>query len=319
MKSSIEKQKAFVNTFQGPLSGMGFFVKNHVFYKCSKANRYMLSVAMELSSAGTLLRINIGFGSNYAPIMPGYKSVYGTGNVDAVSYLECSKAHIWDESGRFVIRNDMDVIRQESGVFSIRNDVQGLVDHVEYILPRFMDTFGPILSSVNLLSSYLVAEEALVEKVFEKHERVRGGAMQATILGYLSLGDFENAKRIADKLAEFNRNRLARYKWQKEEDPEYKISDIEDSYKETLRIAPPMSNEAQISLREALETSFINRHKYLQENIQRANKDIESATALRERIEAGAVANLMAEIALRDARSIETCTRFFGERRYAAS
>lgn len=305
MKGSIEKKKAFVKTFQDPLSELGFFVKNHIFYKCSKANRYMLFVEMELMGAGTLNRIDIGFGSNYAPIKLGRKTIYGTGRLDVLRYLERSNA----------------TIREESGQFAGRNDVIGFINHVEYIMPHVMDFIAPLISRVTSFTDYLAVEEALKEKEYEDFKMVAGGATETTLLGYLSLGDIENVRRIADKLITFHKNRIARYAWQAENDPLYVRTNerIEEELKFVAQHMGFKSIAAVEEYRNMILSSLASRQQSLIENTQRATKDMEHAIALRERIDNGSVDDLMEVIAIRDAQSIETCTRFFGERRYSAS
>lgn len=270
MKSSDEKRKAFVNVFQAPLSKMGFFVKNNVFYKCSKVNRYMFSVEAEIARAGTLCRINIGFGSNFAPIKRDRMMIYGSLSIDALKHLESNDTRIKEDSGRF----------------AIRNDVQGFSNHAEYLLPPFMDYFSPLLNTVTSLSDYLKTEEYLTGLFYKDFEGIEGGIEETTALGYLALGDVENAIRIAKKLVAFHQNRIAIYRLPAENDPFYGAAKQFNSF---------------------------------EENIQRATRDLASAISLAEKIETGATGALLTEIALRDAQSIEACTQFLGERRYSGS
>jgi len=116
MKSSTEKRKAFVDAFQESLGEMGFFVKNSVFYKYSKANKYLLYVNVEIAGAGTLLRINIGWGSNFAPIKCQRKMIYGAYELDVLRYLERNDAKVRGDIGQFVLKNDLPMILPPSVV-----------------------------------------------------------------------------------------------------------------------------------------------------------------------------------------------------------
>jgi hypothetical protein len=270
MKSSTEKRKAFVDAFQESLGEMGFFVKNSVFYKYSKANKYLLYVNVEIAGAGTLLRINIGWGSNFAPIKCQRKMIYGAYELDVLRYLERNDAKVRGDIGQFVLKNDLPTFR----------------DCAEYLVSPTIEYFGPLLSDITSLSDYLKTEEVLSDRFFLHYEGVKGGIQETTLLGYLALDDLENASRIADKLVEFQQNRIKIFRLPAEEDSFYG-----------------------------------NRKKYVsfEESIQYATKKLEEANQLKKKIEAGVMDDLMAEIVLRDARSIETCTQYFGERKYSRS
>lgn len=188
MRPSIEKRKAFVNIFQDSLGEMGFFVKNNVFYKCSKANRYAIGIEVAITGSGVLNDISLFFGSNYSPLRYEYSHLFFGGTLSSWLYLRRENNKLWEESERYSRGND-------TKIFS---------DYLMFVLPHFVHHFGPLLEDIPSLQKYLEVEEALTEKVWNRPWLTKKAADVRTIFGYLSLGDFENALRVAREVIEYH-------------------------------------------------------------------------------------------------------------------
>lgn len=190
MRSDIERQKAFADVFHDAMTEIGFFCKENTFYRCSKANQYVLEVYAEYFRDGRLYDISIGFGSNYEPIECSRKEL------SLNSYLGLTEyAAIFD-----------DKIRRERQRMEDRAELPTISEYLKKtVLPAFLKTYAPMLRGINSLHDYLKAEEEFIERDCVLGYNIKGGACEQTALGYLALGDVESALRVCRKIPVYYR------------------------------------------------------------------------------------------------------------------
>ena len=283
MTNDFEKKKVFADIFHNAMVKMGFFRKENAFYRCSKANRYVIEVMTEYWPDGSLYDVGIGFGSNYAPIKC-YSTGLSLGNyIRATEYLALSDDRIRRERQR--VEDEVNI-----GPFS---------KYLETVLPAFVCTYTPLLTGIASLHDYLKVEEALSEKAGLEWAGIESGAKEVTVLGYLAVGDRESALRVCRKIPVYCRNYI-----------QYVIPVLYGADEE---------DRIRASGTESIEEELLRLREGEEGDIEFYNKKIDSAMALENKILSGSVEEFLALAAERDPQSIDACARFFGESLYLNS
>lgn len=181
--TAAEKRKMVANQLLELLSPYGYFQRHGSVWKYSPAGKFVVCIFCDFSRDGSLLELNVSFGSFFAPIEP---SNYFSKRLFLHNNLELA----------YYVRN----VSSDRPLLDCRLPFE---TQVEVIMKHFREIILPVLPIHDELADYLPKAEKMRQMTTTANSGLPYGQYYSELcLAYLSLNKPEESLRVALAYAE---------------------------------------------------------------------------------------------------------------------